>query len=55
MAMVLKRLVGADAQTELVGQASDGEEGLVLGEHLPPDVMTLDVVKLFLYRKRLAA
>ncbi len=43
MQLVLVRLLEADRQMQVVGQASDGEEALELAEQLQPDVITLDV------------
>lgn len=43
MQLVLVRLLAADPQMQIVGQARDGEEALKLAETLQPDVITLDV------------
>ena len=41
--LVLRRLLEADLQIEVVGQVSNGQEALRLAEQLEPDVIMLDV------------
>ncbi len=43
MRHALGRLLGESALVEVVGSASNGEEGLAMAKSLRPDVITLDV------------
>jgi two-component system, chemotaxis family, protein-glutamate methylesterase/glutaminase len=43
MRKVLREIIGADPQMEIVGEARDGREGVDLAETLKPDVITMDI------------
>lgn len=43
MRKVLRDIIGADPQMEIVGEARDGREGVELAETLKPDVITMDI------------
>ena len=43
MRRVLKLLLSSDPQIEVVGEARDGVETLLLSDALNPDVITMDI------------
>src|SRR5271154_6966767 len=43
MCKVLKEIINADPQLEVVGQGRDGRDAVALAESLRPDVITMDI------------
>jgi two-component system chemotaxis response regulator CheB len=43
MCKVLREIINADPQLEVVGQGRDGRDGVALAESLRPDVITMDI------------